>query len=318
MHRIQTMQRIQIVDSHTEGEPTRVIVDGGPDLGPGSAAQRMAVLSRHHDGFRAAVACEPRGSEALVGALLAPASDGDTIGQVIFFNNVGYLGMCVHGTIGVARTLHHLGRISPGEHRLETPVGKVAFRLDGSGRVEVDNVFSYRHRAAVEVVTRDHGPVGGDIAYGGNWFFLAHECPITIGLGQIEELTAFAWDIRHSLNRLGLHGANGAEIDHIELFGPASRPDADSKNFVLCPGKAYDRSPCGTGTSAKMACLAADGLLADGVPWRQESTIGSLFEGSVRRVDDGVMPAVAGHAYITGEGSLLIDPRDPYAQGVAA
>lgn len=310
------MQRIHIVDSHTEGEPTRVVVDGGPDLGPGSAARRLEIFRRDHDDFRAAVACEPRGSDAMVGALLSPPQDPSATAQVIFFNNVGFLGMCVHGTLGVARTLHHLGRITPGHHRLETPAGDVTFDLDADGRIEVDNVFSYRSASGVEVETR-HGRLRGDIAYGGNWFFLVEDCPVAIGLDTVEPLTDLAWEIRCELERRGITGQGGAEIDHIELFSSPSRPDADSKNFVLCPGKAYDRSPCGTGTSAKMACLAASGRLREGQVWRQESTIGSLFEGSVRQVDGGVLPRVAGHAYITAEGTLLIDPQDPYGRGLA-
>lgn len=310
------MQRIHIVDSHTEGEPTRVVVDGGPQLGPGSAADRLRHFRENHDGFRAAVACEPRGSDAMVGALLSPPHDPTTVGQVIFFNNVGFLGMCVHGTMGVARTLQHLGRIEPGRHQLETPVGNVGFSLDTSGRVAVDNVFSYRLASDLEIVTADHGRLRGDVAYGGNWFFLTEDCPMAIDPAHIEALTALAWDIRCSLRRQGVRGDDGAEIDHIELFAPPSRPDADSKNFVLCPGKAYDRSPCGTGTSAKMACLAAAGQLTEGRVWRQESTIGSLFEGSVRRVDGGVLPRIAGRAFVTGEGSLLIEPSDPFGAGL--
>ena len=312
------MQRIQIIDSHTEGEPTRVVVDGGPELGPLSAHERVRRLSESHDGFRAAVVREPRGADAMVGALLAAPVSEDAVAQVIFFNNVGYLGMCVHGTIGVARTLLHLGRISPGQHALETPAGEVRFSVGEQGRVEVENVFSYRHAQDVEVETASHGRVVGDVAYGGNWFFLLSTPGLEIAPENIEALTSLAWDVRQSLARQDICGPGGEEIDHIELFAPPSRPDADSKNFVLCPGKEYDRSPCGTGTSAKMACLAASGQLQEGQVWRQESTIGSLFEGRVRVADGGVFPSVAGHAYITSEATLLIEEHDPYPHGLGA
>ena len=309
-------QRIEVIDSHTEGEPTRVIVNGGPDLGTGSAADRCQRFGTELDAFRSAVVNEPRGGDAWVGAVLASPSSPSSEAQVIFFNNVGTLGMCVHGTIGVVATLAHLGRIGPGSHRLETPVGEVTAHLDADGTVAVDNVLSYRHRTGVEVLTTRFGPVPGEIAYGGNWFFLVQDPDPRLSIDRLEELTDFTWDIRQSLAREGITGAGGAEIDHIELFGPPTRADADSKNFVLCPGKAYDRSPCGTGTSAKMACLAADGKLADGELWRQESIIGSRFTGSVRTVAGGVIPTVRGRAYVTAESTLVLDPEDPLRDGI--
>lgn len=317
------MRQIRIIDSHTEGEPTRVVLDGGPDLGTGNATERLDVLRRHHDDFRTAVVCEPRGNDAVVGALLAPPSDRDAVAQAIFFNNVGYLGMCVHATIGVAATLRQLGRVGDGCHRLETPVGPVEFTVGDSGLVTVDNVRSYRHRHAVVVETESHGEVVGDVAWGGNWFFLVHKHQQVLRLDNVPALTAYAQDVRRALNAAGITGADGAEVDHIELFGPATRPDANAKNFVLCPGGAYDRSPCGTGLSAKMACLAADGLLPEGRVWRQESIVGSLFEGRVKhlrggRRTGGVLPSVAGRAWITAEANLILDPKDPFVMGLAA
>ena len=310
------MRRIEIIDSHTEGEPTRVVVAGGPDLGTIPVEERLATLRREHDGLRQVVLREPRGSDILVGALLAPAVDPEAVAQVIFFNNVGYLGMCVHGTLGVARTLRHLGRVERGTHRLETPAGPVAFTLDDDGGIAVENVPSYRHAHGVEVETTHHGKVRGDVAYGGNWFFLVSDHGLEIGLDHVEALTDFAWDVRRSLEAQSITGAEGALIDHVELFTGPSRPDADSKNFVLCPGKAYDRSPCGTGTSAKMACLAADGVLSEGQVWRQESTVGSLFEGTIRRQGGSVVPTVRGRAFITAEATLLVEADDPYPLGV--
>jgi 4-hydroxyproline epimerase len=309
--------RIRVIDSHTEGEPTRVVVDGAPALGRGSAAQRLARFREQHDRFRSAVCNEPRGFDALVGALLLPPEDPAAVAQVLFFNNVGMLGMCVHGTIGVAESLRHLGRVGPGSHRLETPVGEVRFtcQADGGGSVAVENVESFRHARAVEVKTAQ-GVVRGDVAWGGNWFFLISDHGQALTPDRLDALTSYTWGIRQALAEQGITGADGQEIDHVELFGPPTRPDADSRNFVLCPGGEYDRSPCGTGTSAKMACLAADGRLAEGQVWRQESIIGSRFTGTVRSTARGVIPTVAGRAWITAESTLLLSPDDPYRDGI--
>jgi 4-hydroxyproline epimerase len=226
--------------------------------------------------------------------------------------------MCGHGTIGVAVTLGHLGRIGTGTHRLETPVGVVTVRYDGANAVWLDNVPSYRHAAGVRVEVPGYGPVRGDVAWGGNWFFLSGEHGQELEPANVPRLTDFTCRLRDALVRAGVTGANGGEIDHIELFGPPRRPDADCRNFVLCPGQAYDRSPCGTGTSAKLACLHAEGKLAEGQVWRQESIIGSLFEGSYRLVDGKVIPRVGGSAYVTAEATLILDPRDPFCTGIRA
>jgi 4-hydroxyproline epimerase len=309
-------ERVQVIDSHTGGEPTRVVITGGPDLGKGSMADRLAVFRDRHDTFRSAVVNEPRGSDVMVGALLCPPVDPASAAGVIFFNNVGYLGMCGHGTIGLGVTLAHLGKIGPGTHRIETPVGNVSITLDDPNHVAIDNVPSYRAAKCVTVDVPGLRSYIGDIAWGGNWFFLVQNHGETIDLAHAERLTEVTWRIRQALTAQGIKGDNGGEIDHIELFGPPTVPGADSKNFVLCPGKAYDRSPCGTGTSAKLACLAADGKLAPGQIWRQESLIGSVFEGSVRIDGDRVMPRVRGSAYVCAEATLIIDSNDPFALGI--
>ena len=312
-----SLRTLEVIDSHTEGEPTRVVVSGGPDLGPGSATERLELLRRQHDDLRTVTVLEPRGTAALVGALLLPPQDPEAVAQVIFFNNVDYLGMCVHGTLGVARTLQHLGRVGSGRHRIETPVGDVTFEILEDDRIRVENVPSYRHRHAVAIETAHHGTLQGDIAYGGNWFFLVDRPPIPLETERIPELTDLAWDLRQSLEQQGMHGRDGGIIDHIELFAAPQRPDAHSKNFVLCPGREYDRSPCGTGTSAKMACLVADGKLGEGQAWRQESILGSLFEGTVRLADDGtVIPSLTGGAYLTAHSTLWIEDGDPYSKGI--
>lgn len=252
----------------------------------------------------------------MVGALLCEPVDPACAAGVIFFNNVGYLGMCGHGTIGLVATLSYLDRIKPGEHRIETPVGTVSAILHDGGEVTVNNVPSYRSAAKVAVDVPGFGPVCGDVAWGGNWFFLAEAQGHELTLNHVEPLTNFTWAIRQALRTQRITGANGEEIDHIELFGPAQNPGVNSRNFVLCPGKAYDRSPCGTGTSAKLACLYADGKLLEGQVWKQESIVGSVFEGSIKVRDGQVHPSIKGAAFVNADANLVLDPRDPFCMGI--
>lgn len=317
--RTRSVQLIETVDSHTAGEPTRVVLSGGPDLGTDSLAERLRRLGAEHDWFRSAVINEPRGSDVLVGALLTEPTDPGCAAGAIFFNNVGYLGMCGHGMIGVVTTLAHLGRIRAGEHRIETPVGIVRVTLHDAGSVTVENVVSYRYREAVPLEVPGYGTVRGDIAWGGNWFYLVDSAPCELKLQNQELLTSYAWAIRCALTAGGIRGTDGAEIDHIELSGPPQSAEADSRNFVLCPGKAYDRSPCGTGTSARLACLAAEGKLAPGQAWRQEGILGTVFEGSYRLQNGSprsIVPSITGSAFITGENRLILDPQDPFRTGI--
>ena len=309
------MSRIHVIDSHTEGEPTRLVVAGGPDLGGGPLTERLARLRRDHDDLRRAVVREPRGSDVLVGALLCEPVDPGAAAGVVFFNDVGYLGMCGHGTIGLVASLAWLGRLEPGRHRIETPVGDVTAELHADGRVSVHNVPAFRSRAAVAVALPGGGRVIGDVAWGGNWFFLARDHGLPVEPAAIPELTAFAWRVRRGLEAAGITGDDGAEIDHVELL--AESPTADARAFVLCPGGAYDRSPCGTGTSAKLACLAADGALAPGRTWVQESVIGGRFEARYAPLPGGrVAPVVTGRAWVTAEAWLVREPDDPFRDGI--
>jgi 4-hydroxyproline epimerase len=312
-----SVTRIRAIDSHTAGEPTRLIVDGFPDLGKGSMAERLAILREQHDDLRIANVCEPRGHDAIVGALLCEPQDPANTCGVIYFNNVGYLGMCGHGTIGLVRTLEYMGRIAPGVHKIETPVGIVEADLAADGSVSITNVPSYRYRKDVEVSVPDLGLVTGDIAYGGNWFFLVNDDTSSeIEFSNLPDLIDRSAAIRNALQKNRITGAEGAEIDHIELFGASEI--ADSRNFVLCPGLEYDRSPCGTGTSAKLACLYADGKLAPGETWRQESIIGSIFEGKIAVDGHKVIPTITGTAFVTAELELIFDPGDPFRGGIAS
>jgi 4-hydroxyproline epimerase len=313
---VDTEQRVRVIDSHTGGEPTRLVISGGPDLGTGSLAERLRHFRDECDSFRSAVVNEPRGSDVVVGALLCEPVDPAFAAGVIFFNNVGYLGMCGHGTIGLVASLHYMGRIGPGKHHIETPVGTVTAILHESGEVTVYNVASYRLAANVPVNVPGYGTVHGDIAWGGNWFFLVREHGLSLSLRNIEELTNFTWAIRLALRQQRITGENNQEIDHIELFGPSQVAGIASKNFVLCPGKAYDRSPCGTGTSAKLACLYADGKIHEGDVWKQESIVGSIFEGAISVRDGKMYPVLKGSAFVNAESELVLNPKDPFCWGI--
>ena len=308
---------VEVIDSHTEGEPTRVVISGGPDLGSGPITERVNRFRTEFDHFRSGIVCEPRGSEVVVGALLVDPIHPDSAAAVIYFNDVGYLGMCGHGTIGLVTTLAHLGRVGPGTHRIETPVGIVSTELHADGSVTVANVPSYRYKAAVKVDLPALGSFSGDIAYGGNWFFLIGVHPYDLTLANRSELIAASTAIRAALHANYITGPNGEPIDHIEFFTAPHSPENSSRNFVLCPGTSFDRSPCGTGTSAKLACLHADGKLAPGETWRQESILGTVFQGTVEPLPDGrVAPKIRGRAWITAESKLLFDASDPFAAGI--
>lgn len=322
-------QAIRVIDSHTAGEPTRIIYQGGPDLGKGELSERVEKFRQEYDFIRSGVVNEPRGSHVLVGGLICEPRDSSCSVGVIFFNNIGYLGMCGHGLIGLLTTLHHLERISPGIHRVETPVGIVSAELKAGGEITFENVPSYRFRASVELDIPEYGLVVGDIAWGGNWFFLVHQIDVQLQICKVAQLTRFASAIREELTRQRISGAEGAMIDHIELFSNAIDPTNHSRSFVLCPGGAYDRSPCGTGTSAKLSCLAAEGKLPPGQSWRQESIIGTVFTASYRHSlqpdlappsADGpvVIPSITGRAHICAESTLRFDPLDPFVWGIVS
>ncbi|NNJ28125.1 proline racemase family protein [Alienimonas chondri] len=326
---------LPVVDTHTGGEPTRVILDTDgkllPALASGSAVERRATFAARFDALRRAVVEEPRGHEAVVGAAVLPpvaplGGEEASVACVVFFNNRSVLNMCGHGTAGVAVALAHAGLIEPGKHRLDTPAGPVPFTLHVDGRtVTLTNVPSYRSAKDMEVDigrgSQSH-VIKGDVAWGGNWFFLTGADGRDLSLKKVGALLHATKRIQACLNEQGVTGADGAEIDHVELCGPPADPRNSGRNFVLCPGGAYDRSPCGTGTSAKLACLAADGTLAPGEVWRQESVIGSLFEGRYEPgppLPDGtptIVPTITATAFVTGENRLIFDPDDPFRGGI--
>jgi 4-hydroxyproline epimerase len=308
------MHSIRVIDSHTGGEPTRLVLEGGPDLGAGPLAERAQRFRQKFDAYRSAIVNEPRGSDSIVGALLVPPHRADCQLGVVFFNNVGLLGMCGHGTIGLIESLRFAKQLKPGAVKIDTPVGPIEATLHADGRISVTNVVSYRSARQVAVQVPHIGQVVGDVAWGGNWFFLIGKHDQAISLKRIEALTDYSWRVREALNAQG-HPL----VDHVELFGPAELAGAHSRNFVLCSGKAYDRSPCGTGTSAKLACLAADGALREGDIWVQESLVGSTFEASYQWRDHSkgeIVPTITGTAHVTGEAMLRLDPNDPFCWGI--
>jgi 4-hydroxyproline epimerase len=309
---------IRVVDSHTGGEPTRVVVEGVPDLGNQDMRRRCDLLRERFDWLRTSLVTEPRGAGWMVGAVLQRPVDPECATGVIFFNNAGYLGMCGHGLIGVVAVLQYLGRVQAETLRIETPVGEVVARLDEGRQISFENVASYRSQKDVSLNVPGYGTMVGDVAWGGNWFFLAHLDELWMQSG-LERLTSLASQVRAALNSLGVSGNDGAEIDHIEFFGkPTNAGQAESRSFVLCPGGHYDRSPCGTGTSAKLACLAADGRLGPGETWRQESVIGSVFCASYRptEVDGVIIPTISGQAFVNADIRMVIDADDPFSMGI--
>jgi 4-hydroxyproline epimerase len=309
---------IQVVDSHTGGEPTRVIVAGMPSLKGETVAEKLNDFRKNHDEIRRGVVCEPRGSDVVVGALLTESMEMDCVAGVIFFNNVGFLGMCGHGTIGVVETLRDIGKIQIGKAKIETPVGVIEIELFENGDVSLRNVPAFRFRDSVPVNVPGVGVFVGDIAWGGNWFYLVTSAPPTLPKLNIEntaELVRIASLLKDSLYDFGVFGAQNAVIDHVEFFGESSH-GANSKNFVLCPGKVYDRSPCGTGTSAKLACLYASKKLQPGEKWIQESITGSTFEGWIEVADDEITPNIRGRAYLTSKSTLLFHRDDPFCWGI--
>lgn len=304
----------RVIDSHTAGEPTRVIVENGPQWSAYKIEERLNEARNHFDGFRRALVNEPRGSEVMVGAHLVPPTDSSCTAGVIFFNNVGYLGMCGHGMIGVVETLRHLGRLGTGLHKFETVAGIVTTNVLVDGRVEIGNVPSYRTHAQVPLQTKSFGTIKADIAYGGNWFCLAKSVLMNAPDPDKAELLRLSHELVMASREYE------PRVDHAELFGPPIRPESNSRNFVLCPGAMYDRSPCGTGTSAKLACLAADGELAEGEEWIQEGILGIPFAGRFRWLDrekGTINPTIIGRAFVNADVSILLDEHDPFQWGIS-
>ncbi len=309
---------MHVIDSHTGGEPTRVILDGGPDLGSGSLAERARRLAVEHSTFYQSVLLEPRGQPAMVGALLVGPVDPTCVTGVIYFDADAVLGMCGHGTIGLAVTLAHLGRIDVGSHRIETPAGVVEVALSDANTVTVTNIESRRVHHAATVTVDGLGTVTGDVAYGGNWFFIVDPSPIPVEPSNIRQLTDAAIAIRDATIARNIGGEQGQPIDHVIFQDASPKENVQSRNFVLCPDDTYDRSPCGTGSSARLACLAAEGRLAPGEEIIQESVIGSPYRLSYQPGrNGGVIPTLTGQAWVMAETRLIFDENDPFKNGIS-
>lgn len=309
---------MRVIDSHTQGEPTRVVLEGGPSLKSHTLKEQAIELSENHKDFLNATLTEPRGFEAMVGALLVPANDSRCETGVIYYTPAGALNMCGHATIGLVITLAHMGRINIGTHYIETPIGVVKALLKEDNEVSIQNVESYRYKKDVSIKVDELGIVKGDIAWGGNWFYLTKEIPCELNYDNTPQLLKALNAIKNAISKQGIFGKDGAQIDHFEFNGAGS-DKADGRNFVLCPNGTYDRSPCGTGTSAKVACLAADGDLQENEVWIQESVIGSCYHASFQNVSGGgVIPTITGKAYVTGETTLIQNAKDPYANGIVS
>lgn len=307
---------MRVIDSHTEGEPTRVVIEGGPDLNSHSLREQAIELSKNHQNFLNATLTEPRGFEAMVGALLRPATDPKCETGVVYYTPAGALNMCGHATIGLVITLAHMGRIDIGTHYIETPIGIVKTELKKGNEVSIQNIESYRYKKDVTFKVDGLGVVTGDIAWGGNWFFLTKDIPCALNYENIPQLLDALKSIKRAITEQRITGKDGAEIDHFEFNGPGSK-NMNGRNFVLCPNGTYDRSPCGTGTSAKLACLSADGQLLKGQVWLQESIIGSCYHTSFQYgCHGGIIPTITGKAFVTGETTLIQNADDPYVSGI--
>ncbi|MEM7245526.1 MAG: proline racemase family protein [Acidobacteriota bacterium] len=308
--------RLEVVDSHTEGEPTRVVIDGWPELASTTMKDRRREMAESHGELMRGVVAEPRGHEAVVAALLTePVSEGAAAG-VVFFNNVGPLWMCGHGLIGVVETLAWLGRLPEGEVVIDTAVGPVGARRLDDGSVRFENVPARAERLDLELEVDGVGRLRGDLAWGGNWFFLTTVPGLELVPSELPRLLEVSAAIRRALDDLRPLGDEGV-VDHVELVSASPDSEVNARNFVLCPGGEWDRSPCGTGTSAKLAVLHARGELALGESWVQESLVGGRFVGRLDEDADGrLIPTLQGRAHVVARSTLCFSPEDPFRHGL--
>ena len=312
--------QLRVIDSHTIGEPTRVVIDesfsDGLDLGAGTVRERRDRFRERYDHVRRALVGDPRGAVAMVGVILVPPADPTCRFGAFYVNRVGYLDMCGHATIGLAVTLGSLGRIEPGSFRLKTPAGMVGVTWHGGGEASFAGVPPRRIHKGLRISCDDGSDGSGDVATSGLWFSICRDHGLPVEPAAIPALTARAWSIRRALEARGITGDGGETIDHVMLLGPPAEAGHDGRAFVLCPDGAFDRSPCGTGTSALVGCLFEDGMLEEGRTWRQESVLGGVYEASVRREGSMLIPTVRGRAWIAAETTLYFAADDPYRTGL--
>lgn len=320
------------VDTHTAGEPTRVLVAGLPFL-RGSMAERRRQLQEEYDSIRTVLMHEPRGHAGMFGAMLmAPANPEADLG-VVFMDTGGYLAMCGHGSIGAIAAALATGALERREPEtivvLDTPAGLVRARVEteggGVGRIAVENVPAFLWRSDAEI-TLGSRRLHVDIAFGGNFFALvpAHRLGLTVEPCCLRDLVQQGMEIRAAIEEQ-LEVVHPLEpdidsVDLVEIYDEEPEEGIDCRNVVVFGDGQVDRSPCGTGTSAKMAALYAAGRLALGEPFVNQSIIGTCFTGRLLREESvggfsAVVPEIAGHAYVTGLQQFVIDPDDPLKAG---
>jgi proline racemase len=329
-------QVLQAVDSHTAGEPTRIVTGGLPPVAGATMAEKRAALRIRHDALRRALVHEPRGHDAIVVAYLVPPCHPDAHAGVVFCNDVGYLGMCGHGAIGVATVLVGMGMVPAQEPEtrvvLDTPAGLVPCRVavsNGRARaVTITNVPSFQFRQRAIAAVPGFGKVAADIAWGGNWFAFveAAQLGLHVDKAHLPQLLPAAIAVREALAANGVRGVHpesGEEqlVDHVKLFDALEGPTPGARAMTLCPGTAYDRSPCGTGTSAKLAVLHSKGELGVGEWFTSESVIGTRFRARIAATTQvgqfaAIVPEIEGAAYVTGLQTFVLDPEDPCVHGL--
>jgi 4-hydroxyproline epimerase len=321
------------IDGHTCGNPVRLVAGGGPNLSGATMMEKRAHFLEEFDWIRHGLMFEPRGHDMMSGSILYPPTRPDCDVAVLFIETSGCLFMCGHGTIGtVTMALEH-GLVTPktpGVLRLDTPAGLVIAEYRQEGRyveeVRITNVPSFLYKEALEVECPDLGVLTVDVAYGGNFYAIVDPQKNYRDMADHTALDFIKWSpvLRQRLNETYsfVHPENPAinRLSHLLWTGKPTQPHADARNAVFYGEKAIDRSPCGTGTSSRMAQLFAKGQLKVGDDFAHESIIGSVFKGRVQREVEvagtrGIVPSVAGWARMTGHNTIFIDDRDPFAHG---
>jgi len=321
------------IDGHTCGNPVRLVAGGGPLLRGSTMMERRAHFLAEYDWIRTGLMFEPRGHDVMSGSILYPPTREDCDVAILFIETSGCLPMCGHGTIGTVTMAIENGLVkpkTPGVLRLDTPAGLVTaeYRQEGDyvEEVRITNVPSFLYAEGLTVECPDLGEISVDVAYGGNFYAIVEPQANYRDMADYSAGQLIAWSpvVRQRLNEKYSfeHPVNPAinRLSHMLWTGAPTHPDADARNAVFYGDKAIDRSPCGTGTSARMAQLHAKGRLKAGEDFVHESIIGSLFKGRVEREvsvanKPAIIPSIGGWARQTGFNTIFIDDRDPFAHG---
>lgn len=321
------------IDGHTCGNPVRVVAGGGPNLQGASMLEKRAHFLAEYDWIRHGLMFEPRGHDMMSGSILYPPTRPDCDVAILFIETSGCLPMCGHGTIGTVTTAIERGLVTPkvpGVLRLDTPAGLVVaeYRQEGQfvEEVKLTNVPAFLHSEGLTAHVEGLGEVSVDVAYGGNFYAIVDPQPAFRDMADHSAGDLLRWSpiLRQALNqKYTFQHPEKPEISglsHILWTGKPTRPEATARNAVFYGDKAIDRSPCGTGTSARMAQWAAKGRLAEGDSFVHESIIGSMFKGRVEGTatvagKPAIIPSIAGWARVTGYNTIFIDDRDPFAHG---